>query len=398
MSRSSNMTSLVLRPESVDDLCEVIGAAAVSGTPLRLRGGGSKDGIGVQTNGVSVIDMCSFSGIIDYVPAELVLTAGAGTPFTEIVTAVASEGQVLAFDPFDHGPMFGAPAGAATLGGIIAANVSGPRRLSRGAARDHFLGFKAVSGRGERFVAGGKVVKNVTGYDLPKLLAGSWGRLAALTEVTVKVLPRPRTSAILRVHGLDLSKAVAVMARAIGSSADVSAARHIPLDFPAESDHGTVTELLLEGFQESVDVRLASLSTLLRAETNGATIECLGGEAGQAWGALDLLGSIPEDCAVWRINVRPTKAPQVAAQLEAIGVKWTMEWAGGLFWAIAADHVNRPRDIAEDAGGHAMLVHGPEALRRSVAVFNPLSSAVAALEERVRRGFDPAGVFETGRF
>ncbi len=388
----------VLRPESGDDLREVIGKAAATGTRLRLRGGGSKDGVGASAADASIIDMRGFSGIVDYAPSELVLTAGAGTPLSHIMSALASEGQALAFDPFDHGPLFGKPAGTATLGGIVAANVSGPRRLSRGAARDHVLGFSAVSGRGERFIAGGKVVKNVTGYDLPKLIAGSWGRLAALTEVTLKVLPSPRTSAILRVHGLAPPAAVAVMARAMGSSAEVCAARHIPAHFPGTPHGAAVTELLLEGFPESVDARLASLSALLRDEGEGAAVECLCGEAGRGWDALDLLASTPEGASVWRISVRPSKAAQVVVRLEQGGASWTMDCAGGLIWAVVADHSQNIREISESAGGNAMLMRGPQSLRQSVAAMRVLSPAVAALEQRVRRAFDPAGVFETGRF
>jgi glycolate oxidase FAD binding subunit len=239
------------RPATTDDLCALIADAQATGTKLRLRGGSTKDAIGAPCE-AQVIDMRGFAGVVDYDPPELVLTVGAGTPLAQIEALVASEGQMLAFDPFDHGAMLGNDGGA-TIGGIIAAGVAGPARLSRGGARDHLLGFTAVSGRGEKFVAGAKVVKNVTGYDLPKLMAGSWGRLAALTELTLKVLPAPRTQQTLVMRGLDPAGAVAAMARAMGSAAEVTAAAHLP-DWRGEA----MTALRLDGFAESVAARAAA--------------------------------------------------------------------------------------------------------------------------------------------
>jgi len=185
----------VHRPTTIEALCEVVQTAAAGGTTLAIRGGGSKSAIGAPIGGADTLDMTAFSGLIDYVPADLVLVAGAGTPLAKIEGLVADHGQMLAFEPFDPAPLFGEPAGRATIGGVIAAGLSGPRRLSAGGARDHLLGFEAVSGRGEAMSGGARVVKNVTGYDLPKLIAGSWGRLAALTSVTLKTLPRPRATA-----------------------------------------------------------------------------------------------------------------------------------------------------------------------------------------------------------
>ena len=226
-----------LRPADIGELCAIV----AGGRPLRLRGGGSKDAIGRETD-AAVVDMRGFAGVVDYDPPELVLTVRAGTPLAEVQALVAGEGQMLAFDPFDHAAILGG-APRATIGGVIAAGVSGPARLSRGAARDHLLGFTAVSGRGEKFVAGAKVVKNVTGYDLPKLITGSWGRLAAITELTLKVLPAPQTQRTLVARGLDPAAAVAAMARAMGSAAEVSAAAHLPA-----WQGGPVTALRLDGF------------------------------------------------------------------------------------------------------------------------------------------------------
>jgi glycolate oxidase FAD binding subunit len=365
-----------MRPENIEELARVIADAAATGGKLELRGGSSKLDVGAPRE-AQAVDMTGFCGIIDYDPAELVLTAYAGTPLDQIEAAVAEKGQMLAFEPFDHGPIFGRPAGAATIGGVVAAGVSGSRRLSRGSARDHLLGFKAVSGRGEAFVGGGKVVKNVTGYDLSKVMAGSWGRLAALTEVTLKVLPRPPVELTLAVEGLDLAAATALMAKAMGSQADVAAAAQAP----------GVLVFRLEGFGPSVEARSALLQGMapgLRALDEG--------EARPFWARLR--DPLPGPGLLWRISIPPSRAPGVIAGL---GGDWLMDWAGGLIWSGSEDAAG-VRRAALDAGGHAMLLRAPEALRAEVPAMHPPTAGVAALEARVRRAFDPAGIFETGRF
>ncbi len=364
----------MLRPANIGELCEVIAA----GGKLRLRGGGSKDAIGAPCD-AQVVDMCGFSGIVDYDPPELVLTVGAGTPLAQIEALVAGEGQMLAFDPFDHGAMLGNDGGA-TIGGVVAAGVAGPARLSRGGARDHLLGFTAVSGRGERFVAGAKVVKNVTGYDLPKLMAGSWGRLAALTEVTLKVLPAPRTRLTLAMRGLDAAGAVAAMARALGSAAEVTAAAHLP-DWRGEA----VTALRLDGFAESVAARAAMLPEFDAIEDGDAL-----------WRAVRDASPLPCEWPLWRLIVAPGKAPGVIAALP--DAQWLLDWAGGLIWLASDADPVAIRTAAEAAGGHATLWHASEAMRRAVPAVHPQPPALASIEQRLRRAFDPNGVFETGRF
>ena len=366
----------MIRPESTEQLERIISDAAASGAKFELRGGGSKSDVGAPRD-AEVVDMTSFSGILDYDPAELVLTALAGMPLAEVEAAVAERRQMLAFEPFDHGPMFGRPAGAASIGGVVAAGVSGSRRLSRGAARDHLLGFKAVSGRGEAFVGGGKVVKNVTGYDLSKVMAGSWGRLAALTEVTLKALPRPQVVRSLAIEGLDPRAAVALMSAAMGSQADVAAAGH----------RGGSTVLRLEGFGSSVEAR----GLLLQALSPGLRV--LDEDEAEAFWT-GFRNPLPDASALWRISVPASRAPEV---IETLGEGWLMDWAGGLIWA-ASEDAAAVRRAAEAVGGHAMLVRAPEGMRAEVPALHPPAPGVAALEARVRHAFDPAGVFETGRF
>src|SRR6266853_192036 len=212
-------------PSDLSELREAVAAALAAEEPVELVGGGSKRGLGRPLQTAHALDLSRLSGIRDYAPSELVLTAGAATPLAEIERALEEAGQMLAFEPPDWRSLLGVPDEESigpSLGGALACNLAGPRRIKAGAARDHFLGFRGVSGRGEIFKAGGKVIKNVTGYDLPKLMAGSYGTLAALEEVTVKVLPRPETVASLLFTKIEPAAAVRLMTAALGSPHDVS--------------------------------------------------------------------------------------------------------------------------------------------------------------------------------
>jgi glycolate oxidase FAD binding subunit len=202
------------RPTDEKQLAEIVSAALDSEEPLEIVAGGSKRGLGRPLQAPHTLDVSGFSGIRQYEPEELVLSAGAATPMDEIERALAAKRQMLAFEPADWRALLGSGGQGQTLGGIISCNLAGPRRIRQGAARDHFLGFQGVSGRGEAFKAGGRVVKNVTGYDLCKLLAGSYGTLAVMTEITVKVLPLPEATRTVALKGLDDARAVAAWSTA----------------------------------------------------------------------------------------------------------------------------------------------------------------------------------------
>jgi glycolate oxidase FAD binding subunit len=376
-----------MTPTREDELADAIADAVRTGERIELRGGGSKAAVGAPRD-ARVLGMAGFTGVVDYDPAELVLTVRPGTPLAEVQALVAERGQMLAFDPFDHAALLSGDS--ATIGGVVAAGVAGSLRLSQGGARDHLLGFRAVSGRGETFVAGAKVVKNVTGYDLPKLAAGSWGRLFAMTELTLKVLPRPPVAVTVVVDGLDVSSAVRLMAVAMGSQAEVAAAAHQP----ATGDQPAHTCLRLLGFGPSVRARVAMLEALLGT----ATTTLADDDDAVFWHEMRTLSALPSEPPLWRVNVPPSAGPSVVAALEPLGARWLMDWAGGLVWVAFDGDPAEVRAVAERAGGHATLVRAPEAIRAAVPTLHPQSAGVAALEERVRRAFDPAGVFETGRF
>jgi glycolate oxidase FAD binding subunit len=380
----------ILTPTNADELRSVIADAARDGTRVEIRGGGTKAAIGAPRD-TMILDMSSFCGVIDYDPPELVLTVQAGTPLAQVQALVEGERQILAFEPWDHGPLFGMPA-KATIGGIVAAGVAGPRRVTAGSARDYLLGFEAVSGRGERFVGGAKVVKNVTGYDLPKLIAGSWGRLAAMTQVTLKVLPYPRMVTTLVAEGLGSRAALAAMTRALGSHAEVSAAAHVP----AALNGGTaMTFFRIAGFEPSVESRASQLPILLRDYCSLWRLNPA--EAERQWEAIRSAAPL-NDQTLWRLHVPPSKACAVIDVMEPAGARWFLDWGGGLIWLGFDGAAELVRRTAAAAAGYATLVRAPMQMRAYVPAQHPRLPGVAAIEERVRRAFDPAGIFETGRF
>jgi glycolate oxidase FAD binding subunit len=325
--------------------------------------------------------LTALDGIVAYEPAELVLTAQAATPLATIERALAEHAQRLAFEPPDFGRLLGHER-PQTIGGVLAANLAGSRRVSAGAARDHFLGFHAVAGSGERFKAGGKVVKNVTGYDLPKLLAGSWGTLAVLTEVTIRVAPAPELDRTLVVAAGSAAECLALVGAAMRSAHDVSAAGVDP-------ERGAL--LRLEGFAASVDARTRALCDELRC-TASATLE--GAASRACWHALASGAALAASPVVWRISVPPADAPRVLDELAPDG--YLLDWGGGLILA-AYGQVDAARVRGALPSGHATLLKAPAAARAATPVFQPQPPAVAAAAARLRNAFDPRGILNPGR-
>jgi glycolate oxidase FAD binding subunit len=381
----------ILRPADARELCALVTDAASSGSLIEVRGGGSKRDISVPGRNTVPVDLGAFMGIVSYEPSELVLTVRPATPLAEIEHLLASHGQMLAFEPWDHGPLFGRGCGDATIGGIVAAAVAGSRRVSAGGVRDHLLGFAAVSGRGEAFKAGGKVVKNVTGYDVPKVMAGSWGQLAILTELTLKVMPRPRAAGTIGLGGLAPNAAIAAMAKAMGSRCAPAAAAHLP----GAQGRPALTAIRMEGFPESVELRakqlgevLADFGDVFLMDEEGAT---------DWWRAVREVRPLAFSDALWRVQVAPSQAAALAISFEQLGVVWFFDWAGALTW-VGAPAIVDVRAVAEASGGHAMLVRAPAAQREVTPIRHPETPAVAALTTRLKQAFDPAGVLDPHRF
>lgn len=376
-------------PTDIRDLTEIVIEAAATGEKLEIRGGGGKAAFGCAREDASVLDMRGFASIIDYDPAELTLRAGAGAPLAEIQKLVAAQGQMLAFEPWDQAALFGGEAGRGTIGGALASSAAGPRRLSRGGARDHLLGFEAVSGRGERFIAGGNVVKNVTGFDLSKLVCGSWGRLAALTQVTVKVLPAPRLVESFALDGVAPEIAQAALNAAMKSQAEIAAAAYSP-------GKDSLTVFRLEGVEPSIRARSTLLSGLLEAFGKLRPMDAT--EYDGFWSGVRDVSAFSSASILWRLNVPPSRGAGVAQELCGAETNWLMDWAGGLVWIPGIEDAARVRDAAAKAGGHATLIRAPAAMRTTIPALHPASAGVARVERAVRAAFDPTGVFETGRF
>ncbi len=402
----SSFVTEILKPTDTAQVEEAVRWALGNDKAFDVVGTGSKRVLGRPSQTEMTLDLSALTGVLMYEPDELILSARAGTSLAEIEKLLHDNNQQLDFEPMDYGPLLGQEAGQGTIGGTLAVNLSGPRRIKAGAARDHFLGATVVTGRGETVKSGGRVVKNVTGYDLCKVLAGSWGTLAAMTEVTVKVLPKPETEATVVVEGLDDAQACAAMAAALGSSCDVSAAAHLP-DHVASYFDGlpkpeAATVLRLEGVAPSVAHRTDMLIKLM--QTFGPAVALGDADSKAVWRSVRQVAPFATEAArarpLWRISTAPAQAHRLV-DLITPAAQMFYDWGGGLVWVAMpfeneADPGSIRRAVAE-IGGHATLIRAPAALRASLDVFQPQEPALAALSKRVKDSFDPKGVLNPGR-
>jgi glycolate oxidase FAD binding subunit len=410
-----------LKVRDAHDVETAVRAALAGEQPLEIIGHGSRRQIGQPMATNALLDLSDLNAVTAYEPNELIITVQAGAPLADVLSLIDSKNQQFAFEPMDTAALLGTAANRGTIGGMIGSGLAGPRRIKAGGARDHLLGAHAVSGFGDSFKAGGRVVKNVTGYDLCKLLAGSWGTLAVMTEVTLKVMPRPESERTLVLRGLDDVAANRAMTAALGSPFDVSGAAHVPasafhpaagvladlgsaLAEPASSGQG-VTLLRLEGITASVTHRAASLATALTPfggsdivadETSAALWRTV--RDVMPFAATGALGAWP----VWRIVCPPASGGALGQALARdTGGDVIYDWGGGLIWAALPPSADAGaallRQRVDAAGGHAMLVRAAEPVRRAVEVFHPQPPGLAALGERVRQSFDPKHILNRGR-
>lgn len=363
------------RPTDSSELAAIISAAAAEGSTLAVAGSGSRPGLG-PGNAAAVLDVTGLAGAISHDPAELLLTAPAATPMADIAALLAGAGQCLAFEPPPPEALW--QRGAGTLGGCISAGLSGPRRPFAGAARDHVLGVQAVSGRGEIFSAGGKVLKNVTGFDLPRLLTGARGTLAVLTEITLKVLPLPPASATLAVPAETPAAAVAVLAAACAVDGGITGA--------AWGDGQCWLRI------ETSAAALPALAAAACARLPGAGLLLEAAASRAHWaGIASLAGWVAADDIVWRCVLPAMAAPRL--RLPA-GAQLRLDWAGALAWVLLppGDADFDMHGAAAAAGGHAERLRLPAGVSSAIAARPPLPAGVAALSQRIHAQFDPAGV------
>jgi glycolate oxidase FAD binding subunit len=373
------MTQMALdRPRTEADVIEIVSAAKRARTPLAIEGGGTRAGLGRPLHAPRKISMTDLTGITLYEPGEMVMSARAGTPVSEIESTLAEKGQMLPFEPMDHRAIYGS-AGDPSIGGIAACNISGPRRIQSGAARDHILGLRVINGRGEAVKSGGRVMKNVTGLDL------------------FKVLPRARRCATLAVEGLSDERASACMSAALATPYEVSGAAHVP----AQGTQDARTYLRIEHFPESVDYRMRELEKALAAfgkmtrldhETSLTT-----------WRDIRDVGpvALPHEHALWRISTAPTRGPAVIKAISAsLKGRWFYDWGGGLIWFATAAQGDCGASIIRAAlgrAGHALLVRAPDELRSQTDVFEPLAEPLLKISRGVKTSFDPHHLFNPGR-
>jgi glycolate oxidase FAD binding subunit len=402
-----------LKVRDAGDVEQVVRAALASEQPLEIIGHGSKRLIGQPMATNALLDLAALSAITAYEPSELIITVQAGAPLADVLSLIDSKNQQFAFEPVNTSRLLGTPD-IGTIGGMIGAGLAGPRRIKAGGARDHLLGAHAVSGFGDSFKAGGKVVKNVTGYDLCKLLAGSWGTLAVMTEVTLKVMPRPESERTLVLHGLDDVTANRAMTAALGSPFDVSGAAHLPASaFRAAAGalaelgslQQAVTLLRLEGIAASAAHRATALGAALAAF---GAVEILQDMASVAiWSSIRdvepfAAGGALAAWPVWRIVCPPASGGTLGERLARdTGGEVFYDWGGGLIWAALPPKPDAwaalVRDRVDAVGGHATLLRASEEVRRNVDVFHPQHAGLAALGERVRHSFDPKNILNRGR-
>ncbi len=364
-----------MKPQTEAELAEIIAGA---NGPLHITGGSTRP-IG-RTKGAA-LSTAGLSGVTLYEPGALTIVAKAGTPVTTIEAELAKENQRLAFEPMDHRGLLGT-TGEPTIGGVVAANVSGPRRIAVGACRDFALGVRFVDGSGTIIKNGGRVMKNVTGYDLVKLICGSYGTLGVLTEVSLKVLPNVETTGCVLLHGLDDATAIAALSKALGSPFEATGAAHLPNGI----DGVSVTMIRIEGFEKSVTYRAEKLRDLLKG-FGEATIR-IGSE--KDWASVrDVSALADQKGDVWRISTKPSDAAALTAVLGATAVQY--DWGGGLIWALMPEGADLRAKLGA-CDGHATLIRG----KADTSTFHPEPAPLAAITTGLRAKFDPRGILNPG--
>ncbi|WNJ89078.1 FAD-binding protein [Bosea sp. 685] len=389
---------IIHTPTTEAQACAVVKSVVASGIPLAIRGGGTRSGLGRPSQAASTLSSAGLTGITLYEPAEMVIGARAGTPLSLVQETLAERGQMLPFEPMDHRALLGTQ-GEPTIGAVAAGNISGPRRINAGAARDSLIGIRLINGRGEAIKSGGRVMKNVTGLDLVKLVAGSFGTLGFLTEVIFRVLPKPERVVTLVWRGLADEAAVGLLSTALGSPFEPFAAAHLPAGIGTGEAR---TLLRLENFSASIDYRAAELAALLAA--HGAP-ELLEGAVSEAlWRDVRDAGFFADTQeAVWRLSLAPTNGPRATAAIANAlpQARWFYDWGGGLVWLAVPDADDAGaaaiRAAIRPLGGHATLVRAPDAIRASVLVFEPMPEPLLRVTAGIKTSFDPAGIFEPGR-
>ena len=390
-----------LAPTHEAGVVEAILAARAANEPLLIQGRGTKAGMLRPVQAARSLSTRNLSAVSLYSPQELIVSAGAGITIPDLEARLAEGGQGIIAEPPNLAALLGTE-GEQTLGGVVATNLSGPRRVAWGAMRDHVMGVRAVNGAGEVIRSGGRVLKNVTGLDLCKLLTGSYGTLAVITEVTLKVLPRAELTGSLLLPGLDAVRGVAALSAALGSPYGVSGAAWLPAAaadrVPELAGHGAVALVRIEDFAKSVEYRLGRLVADLAAF--GPSIALDDGASRAAWLAVRDAVPLRADSgdAIWRVSVRPSNGPAAVTALEDAGARCFLDWSGGLVWVAGPTALHGHVMAAAHAGrGTWTVLRAPEPMRAAVDVVPPEAAALARITRRVKAAMDPSGILNPGR-
>jgi glycolate oxidase FAD binding subunit len=398
----------ILRPATEWELKSMMTALVERAIPIEVLGAGSKRGLGRPVMAPVALTTSAMRGISLYEPSELVMAARAGTPLAQIEVELASRGQMLPFEPVDLGPALGTGAGQQTIGAVFAGNLSGSRRISAGAARDYLLGVRGVNGHGEIFKSGGRVMKNVTGYDVARGLAGSWGTLAVMSEVTFKVLPLADDVATLVYRDLTDDLAVELMSHALTLPYEVSGTVHLSPTLASRVRQkqiagagAALTAIRIENFTRSIGYRKTRIKEALVAY--GTPIELDLEPSLEFWGDVRRLSFLPPNGThLWRISTTPKMAPPLVISIKRhMPAEAFYDWSGGLVWletpaSADAGSADIRRAVAT-FGGHATLIRADEVVRRSVEVFQPLGPAIDRITRGIKNAFDPLRLLNPGR-
>lgn len=385
--------ALVLKPQNENEAADIVRGLSA---PVAIRGAGTRTGLGRHAETADTLSVRALDGISFYEPAEMMMSVRAGTPVSVIDQTLDAKGQMLPFEPVDHRRLYGTD-GDPTFGAVAACNISGPRRIQAGAARDSIVGLRFVNGRGEIIKSGGRVMKNVTGLDLVKLYCGSYGTLGILTEITFKVLPRPERIWTLELDSLNDTDAIHTLTRAMNSPYEVSGAAHLP----AHGDEPARTLLRIEGMATSVRDRMAALRAFLVSPAPSRILE--DEETVALWRDLrdGAFIAMPAGNAIWRVSVKPTQGPALIASLAKTPLeRHFFDWSGGLVWlsmpATGDGSAAAIRAALSRLGGHATLIRAPDDIRRNVEVFQPLPESLMKITAGLKQSSDPRRLLNPG--
>ena len=396
----------IFNPSSREEIAEIIRNCYKKNIPLEINGSKSKNKIGRNFQAEKTLDLTSYSGIIDYKPEELYIKVKAGTPINSIIEELDKHDQQLAFEPVDFGFLFNGKSNNGTIGGVISCNFAGPRRFKVGSARDHLLGFQGINGKGEIIKSGGTVVKNVTGYDLCKLISGSFGTLSVLTELSVKVLPKPQSSKTLIINNPHIKKAIEYLGTALSSSSDPSGGVFYPEQFDQSftfndlTHKGALTAIRIEGPSNSVDHRIKNLSTELGLLENEYSIL----ESVQTkifWNKtknLEIFSNSKKN--LLRIVVPISETLSVLQKLKPYEINYFLDWGGSLIWAelekISLKILREIKDLTQQHSGYFTIIKVEDDLKASADIFT-IDPIKYKISEKIKKSFDPKRIFNPGK-